>query len=445
MAPLPSEALPPTLTIDGATATLLLTNPSDSQRATKWPACWKVVSGQIVRVDTGFTHCYVVVGVSDTASLNTKTFGAWTVGNVDSGNRFRVLVNDVAGSTDDMKATDFTIRPTTASASGITTHMVLRNDFSNPSGTWNWTLSANMTLTPGSGESIANDVLKVTVTAYFPPGASETATCPALTPTNLPIVSGTAAKCSVGTGLSIITYPAATGVPGTNVPKIAPTWTKNCTTQGTTCAVSVKYDYEVKIIGSDVGRSDDSVSGCGGVCDEGDGTNKLAPCSQFIPICSNKMNDNRNSDIEGGRATGAVITESCVGTPCITIILDVTPANEAKDKEFVLEATLQGVVENHTLTVDPFGEAGKAFSPLVEDLDPDNGEWKFDFTGFPTSKTGTWQIDQWSCVNTVLNGSFSYSVDTGPNGTKGPLHVLTLAADDIATCTAHGHRESRKK
>jgi len=140
---------------------------------------------------------------------------------------------------------------------------------------------------------------------------------------------------------------------------------------------------------------------------------------------------------------GGVISETCQGT-CIVIDLGVTPANKSNGVTFDFAATGQGA-ENFSLTLDHNGNAVKAVSNLVPDTNPAAGDPTdrfFTIPVYPTKPDGTsWQTDQINCSSGLNNGSATWTVGVAGNNSsdKISLTVLTIAANDILTCTWHVH------
>lgn len=189
----------------------------------------------------------------------------------------------------------------------------------------------------------------------------------------------------------------------------------------------------------------DSVDGCGGLCSPDGPTSKLPACTgNFTPP---SLQASCDATIAGYHAAnlakiiedGGVISETCEGT-CIVIDLAGTPANKAVGVTFNFTATGQGV-ENFSRTLDQAGDALKAFSPLDPDTSAAGGRF-FTIPDYPTKPDGSlWQTDQILCSSGLNNGSATWIVGTGGNNSsdKLSLTVLTIAANDILTCTWHVH------
>ena len=222
MAPLPSAAAP-TLTIDGVAVGLT----------------------QITCADTGYNSCWSLNGTSP------RTFGVWKVGDASGTNKARVLMNDVstAGSVDSMKLTGATFTPVVAAGTKVT-NAILTNTYNqvtggNPAGDYSWSMAQGGYFDPLSTENVVGNRLKLTGTGTasgvtFPLGVLDTGILTSPTVLNL---------------IGYVTKSKAASV-------VKPA----CNTGSNRCAPTIKYDYEITVVGLDTLYLTDSVFGCGGTC-----------------------------------------------------------------------------------------------------------------------------------------------------------------------------------
>ena len=207
------------------------------------------------------------------------------------------------GSVDSMKLTGITFTPVNAGTQ--TTTAVLVHTFNegggNAKGPFYWAMSQGGHYDPPSGQKMYNDRLTLTGTSTV----------------------GSLGVINVGP----ITSPDAINLIGTISKNnlAAKLINSACDTGGSRCAPRVTYSYAITSIDFDVLLLTDSLVGCGGTCDEGDGTNKLLPCAAFLPICEDQITAAGRADLNAGFAAGGV--EVCDGD-CIVTIVKATPSNK---------------------------------------------------------------------------------------------------------------------
>jgi hypothetical protein len=293
MAPLPSEADNPILTIDGVNVSLTT-------------AC--------ASVDSGYTSCY---------SINTASpYSHWTVGNVSDTNKARFLINDVstAGSVDAMKLTGITFTPVTPdTTTAVQTSVVMTFTYNagggNPKGDYQWAMSMGGYFDPPSGENVVDNQLKLTGTGVFP------------------IPGGTSETLSLGTTLNtgVLTTSKTNNVNSSVTRSNAAATVKAAcdTTGGGLCAPTITHTFLIAIKGSDKLYLTDSVPGFGGTCRETgpvpsgldttvpngdpDPTNPTPPCPAFKSKVNLLTQQEIRAAMKAAKGAGAVVSESCVG------------------------------------------------------------------------------------------------------------------------------------
>ena len=447
MAPLPAKAGNPTLTIDGLTVSLQQGG----------PGCG---------ADTGFINgnnsvinsCYSIAGTNtttDSTRSQTLRVGNWYVGDYTAGNQARVLINDTATGTDNMKLTGVTFSSATNTSTTTSTvsttqpcsscrvaNVVLQNHFSNaPNGTgsganYTWGMGEGGYFDPPGNENVVNDRFKLAGIGCF--------TASPCNPDSAPVSLGASLDSGV---FASSTVAGLNG--GVSKSNSVATVKAACNTGSGKCAPTLKYTYTITVQGVDKLTLTDSVDGCGGLCSPDGPTNKLPACTgNFTPpslhaICDATIAGYDAANLAKIIDDGGVISETCEGT-CIIIEVKGTPANKASGETFNFTATGQGV-GNFSRTLDEDGSAIKAFSPLVSDTNPaagDSVDRVFTITDYPTKPGGDlWQTDQINCSSGLNNGSATWTVGVAGNNSsdKISLTVLTIADNDILTCSWHVH------
>lgn len=446
-APASSEAGTPTLTIDGIAVSLTQGGPGCGND-----------TGFINGSNSVLNSCYSIAGTNtttDSTRSQTLRVGDWYVGDYTAANQARVLINDTATGTDNMKLTGVTfssaINTSTTTSTVSTTQpcsnckvgrVVLQNHFNNaPNGTgsganYMWGMTAGGYYDPPSTENVVNDRFKLVGTGCF-----TTSPC---NPDSAPVSLGNTLDTGV---FASSTTPGLNG--GVSRNNTISTVKPACNTGSGRCAPTVKYNYEITVQGVDKLTLTDSVDGCGGLCSPDGPTNKLPACTgNFTPpslqaSCDVTQAASQSANLRRIIDDGGVISETCEGT-CIVIAVKGTPANKAADLTLDFTATGQGV-GNFSRTLDEDGSAIKAFSPLVPDTNlavGDPTDRIFTIPVYPTKPDGTsWETDQINCSSGLNNGSATWTVGvTGNNSSdKISVTVLTIAANDILTCTWHVH------
>jgi hypothetical protein len=374
LAPLPSEAAPATLTIQGLPVGLTLNG----------PGCGN---------DTGFNTCYSLNGTNfttDTTRQNTIRIGNWYVGDVSTSNQARVLINDVSttGSVDTMKMTGVTFTPVIPGtvATPQVVHAVVTNTYNvgggNIAGNYTWGMVQGGQFDPPSIENVVGDRLKLTGTGTangvnFPLGVLDTGSFTTSTINN------------------IVGYVSRS--------KAASVVKPACNTGSNRCAPVIKYDYEITVRGLDTLFLTDSIFGAGGPCYKGAKLALLKLIDHIFdkfdhledaehPLGCNKFTEMINAPegplqgavnaiiTEGQNTPGAVAAETCLGA-CIVINKTVDPdLNVPGQADFGFTATGTGLT-NFTLTTNGEEDGGEsmAFSNLVAGA----SGWTITETGFP--------------------------------------------------------------
>jgi hypothetical protein len=360
-------------------------------------------------------------------------------------NKARVLINDAsaAGSRDSMKMTGITFKPIVAgtAASPKVTHAIITHIFNegggNISGDYLWALAQGGQFDPDTDENVVGNKLKLIGTgsgpgiANFALGTLDTGT---FTTSTIPNVIGYVTKSKAAS----VVKPA-------------------CNTGSNRCAPTIKYDYEITVVGDDQLQLSDSVFGDGGVCYKGlklkllklidhifDQFDHLADAEH--PMGCTKFAENLNETTQAavaaivaeGIASGGVAVETCEGA-CIVIHKTVDPdLNVPGPATFSFTGTGDGI-SNFTLTTGECdgpcaGDGTQTFSNLV----PGASVRTITETGFPfvsdaVSDGGDGDHDKFWWTHTV---SCESKNNPEPGNTSGPT-TWTTVVPTFATVNAN--------
>jgi hypothetical protein len=452
MAPLGAEAGNPTLWIDG--------NPVGLTQG--GPGCGND-SGFRNGTNSILNSCYSINGTNtttDTTRSATIRIGNWYVGDYTSGNPARVLINDTTSGTDNMKLTGVTLTSATQSNASTTAHVghvVLINVFNNaPNGitggsgvNYSWAMSEggyydplNPNLNPNflAGEDVINDRFRLFGTGCF------ATSCSNPSPTSTFFTYSLGPTLNTGFLATSTTNGINGGVSRSNSSSTVKTTAGGstallCNTGSGTCAPTLKYDYEITVVGTDALTLTDSVDGCGGLCSPTGATNKLPACVDPVnpPLgllyqCDVVIGGYTTANLNAIIADGGVISETCTDT-CIVIIVDGTPPGSAEDKVFTFTASgASDIPSPFTIKLDQqqsgaLGEGVKALSKLT----PNPAIVRtFFITGYPAG----FELDQVNC-----SGDFICQVlyDDNNANTKIGWTMTGGGPDDRGTVRLHVH------
>ncbi|UVT21378.1 MAG: C-type lectin domain-containing protein [Nitrospira sp.] len=231
MAPLPSEAL--TVTIDGTTVQITTTS----------AAC-----------TSGYNLC---------SFIPPGRYGNWTVGDVSSTNKARIMIGDnsAANSLDLLKLTGITFTPVVTAGTKTTTVVVTHTynaGGGNPAGDYSW----------GYG-----------MAGYFdPPGPSPTENIVGNRLRQIGSGNFAGAIVQLGSGIDtgVLATPTTNNLNG-SVTKTSPATVvrQNCNTGSGRCAPTITQTFTITVAGADKLVLSDSVIAAGGTCH---------PLTQVIPI-----------------------------------------------------------------------------------------------------------------------------------------------------------------
>jgi hypothetical protein len=384
LAPLPSEALnsiQPTVTIDGVN--VIMTRIPNVNNACPLP-------------DTAYNSCW---------SIPIGPYNGWTVGHYDATtNKARVLINDsvATGSRDNMKLTGITFTKTGGQL-GVTyvTHAIITHLFNegggNISGDYQWSMAQGGQFDPPSTENVVGNKLKLVGTGSgsgitnFSVGTLDTGT---FTTSTIPNKVGYVTKSNT----------ASTVKPA-------------CNTGSGRCAPTIKYDYEITIVGLDQLQLSDSVSGNGGVCYKGlklkllklidhifDHFDHLADnehplgCTKFAAGLNEQTQTSVDAIVATGIASGGVAAETCLGG-CIVINKTVDPDLNVPGATMFDFTGAGAGMQNFTLTAGDCGE------------DPCEGDGTQTFSGLSTGGAGG--------SRTITETGFPYVSDAESDGGDG--------------------------
>jgi hypothetical protein len=228
--------------------------------------------------------------------------------------------------------------------------------------------------------------------------------------------------------------------------------TTNCSTSGGRCQQTVQLDYELTVRGFDKMNLTDSVSGCGGTCEEasahhyyGEHESDLIACGDeitpgtLIYQCTQQLAGDSNMDNESNIATGGVPAEVC-GEACIVIYVRGTPPHRAAGAgPFHFVATGLGVCQpdcefDVTLLLNPAGEQVVVLKNLQPD--PPAGNRTVTITDFPPGGAqGDFQLDSVEC--TGAGTCKVIHAGTKNKKTKIGFEVTTLSGQLIAELHMH--------
>lgn len=416
MAPVPSEALnsiQPTVTIDGVPVSM-----------TRIPNVNNACPG-----DTAYNSCW---------SITPGTYNGWTVGHYNAtSNKARVLINDAsaAGSRDSMKMTGITFTPVVAAGTKVT-HAIITHVFNegggNISGDYLWALAQGGQFDPPTTENVVGNKLKLTGTgsgpgiASFALGTLDTGT---FTTSTIPNVVGYVTKNKAAS----VVKPA-------------------CNTGSGRCAPTIRYDYEITVVGKDQLQLSDSVFGAGGVCYKGlklkllklidhifDQFDHLADaehpmgCTKFAEALNVETQAAVAAIVAEGIASGGVAVETCEGG-CIVINKEVDPdLNQPGQAEFGFTSIGAGM-ENFTLHAGDCdgpceGDGTQTFSNLST-----GGSRTITETSFPFVFDDDGDHDKFWWTRTV---SCESANNPEPGNTSGPTTWTTFAP---TFATVHANR-----
>jgi hypothetical protein len=389
-----------------------------------------------------------------------------------------VLIGDksAVGSVDSMKMTGVKFKPVAPlGAPGRTVHAIVQNVYNvgggNLSGDYQWSMAQGGQFDPPNTENIVGNRLKLTGTGTasgisFPLGVLDTGTFSSST---IPNVIGYVTKSK----------PASVVKP-------------NCNTGSNKCAPTIKYDYEITVVGADELFLTDSVFGAGGPCYKGlklvlaklidhifdhfdhlkDDEHPMG-CKKFAEALNVETQAAVDAIVQQGIADGGVLAETCLGA-CIVINKTVDPELNTGEgpATFGFTGTGDGI-NNFTLTTGGVGgEESTPFSglvagafervitetgfPFVSDSESDGGDgdhdkfwWTRDVSCVSANNPGgvsaeapftTWTkvIPTFATVN--ANRAALGNNDPLPTGEiaalrQGSVTVTNLAANDTLTCT----------
>jgi len=480
MAPLGAEAGTPTLVIDGVTLTV-----ANGRLQQAGPGC-----GSDNFINGTINGCYAIVGTNvantDAQRTNTVRIGNWYVGDVNSGNQARVLINDVSPGTENIKLTGVTFTSATNVTNNATApasptnipcpivngvagtgchvvHIVLTNTFNAQSvpqtaGIFPWQIAAMGQFDPFGSENVINDKFRLAGQACFNaspctprainPTCDTLNTCSNGQPPNNLGTINTGVIASGGNGVTrYLQLPAVTQT-AVNIDDNTSTVNDTCNTGSGRCQPTVKLDYEIWVKGLDFLFLTDSVSGCGGPCNPVKETTKLLQCGDeitpgtLIYKCAKEINEGLQRDLDEAIALGGVAAQTCEGT-CIIIFGRGTPAGDASGETFHFTTSGDGVCCTFDLTLNSAGEGWKVFSNLTPDTNPVLGERFFTIPPpYPTKNNGRlWSTDQIACTSAegITGTTYEVEAEGNNNSNKISLTIPTLALNDISFCEWHFH------
>ncbi|UVT14834.1 MAG: C-type lectin domain-containing protein [Nitrospira sp.] len=228
MTPLPSEAL--TVTIDGTTVQITTTS----------AAC-----------TSGYNLC---------SFIPPGRYGNWTVGDVSSTNKARIMIGDnsAANSLDLLKLTGITFTPVVTAGTKTTTVVVTHTynaGGGNPQGDYSWGYGMAGYFDPPSTESMVGNRLQQTGRGNF---------------------AGTNVTLGLGLDTGVLATPSTNNLNGSVTRTRAATVVRaNCNTGSGRCAPTITQTFTITVAGADKLVLTDSVIGAGGTC---------RPVDQVIPI-----------------------------------------------------------------------------------------------------------------------------------------------------------------
>jgi hypothetical protein len=337
-----------------------------------------------------------------------------------------------------MKMTGITFTPVVpgTAASPRVLHVIITHMFNegggNISGDYQWAMAQGGQFDPPSTENVIGNRLKLVANGSgsgitnFSVGTLDTGT---FTTSSIPNKVGYVTKSNTASSVK----PA-------------------CNTGSGRCAPTIKYDYEITVVGLDQLQLSDSVSGNGGVCYKGakllllklidhifDKFDHLADdehplgCKKFAQGLNEQTQASVDAIVLTGIASGGVAVETCLGA-CIVINKTVDPdLNVPGQATFGFTGTGAGI-SNFTLTTDGVGGESTNFSGLVAG----ESERTITETGFPfvsdaEADGGDGDHDKFWWTHTVSCVSTN---NPAPGNTTGPT-LWTTYAPTFATVNAN--------
>lgn len=227
------------------------------------------------------------------------------------------------------------------------------------------------------------------------------------------------------------------------------------------CTPTITLKLTATLNGPDSWIFASSSEGSGGSCnltspDPGGGpsSNPALPChsngkKNLNNLMATYFDNQESADVAAYSGEGAESTQACVGDACgcrdpdvckgtIVTVARVTPATAAV---FPFIATGEGTT-NFNITTNTSGQGSFTFSDLLTFA---GGPWIIAAGAFPPVGNGVWETDQIACVsqlNTDTNTVTTFTIGSGTNGEKGPVIVNQLGAGDTLTCSWHIHKNS---
>jgi hypothetical protein len=402
--------------------------------------------------DTGFKNGSNSI---QNSCYSTLKIGNWFVGDASSSNQARVLINDSATGTDNMKLTGITFTragavstttdipssqdPCPSCTRGTATIVQVMNNAPNGAGNgvnYSWAMSVGGQYDPTVAENVINDRFKLTGKGCFATTCSTSPTASSFTD-NLGTIIDT------GIFSSSKTKNFNGGISKSNSTTVVKT---ACNTGVGKCAPTIKYEYEFTVLGTDTLVLSDSLAGCGGQCSNFGPSSKMPPCQDIVDstgatipgiltICNQEIATIQAEEIASIIADGGAIVETCLGA-CIVIDVESTPTTKP-GLRFLFQATGQGVAD-FPAKVDHAGNAAKAFSNLSPDSNPnigDSNDRVFTIPIYPPGGSqGAWETTQITCTSSLNDNSASWLVDVDAFNRPSRLTVVTIAEGDILTC-----------
>jgi hypothetical protein len=449
MAPLPSEANPPTLTLQADNGNIVN------------------ILGGTATCPSGYNQCYLVnYNAAIAFGTGNRGFDVFTAPNTSS-TAAKLRINDTAGQ-DALKLTEVKFGPTSTSSWPNTESHVLKivitNTFNTANGAGNYVFALR-----SGGYLQAGGTVSPIYTQYdFVRFEGRGTFSPTLV--NVPLLNVAPATTN-RTPLTLQVANAATATYFT-LDQVVTYPTFGCDADGsgsgTACRPIITITMTVTLYGPDslvLTTSNDALGGGPCKLTPADGvdspTGPVLPChsngkkksssdfiqQQFTDNDTTDVNTAINDEPSAVRAVQCVEADNC---PCadpddprcagtIVHIADVTPATI---NTFPFTAVGPGIPSpNYTITTDANGDGSKQFSPLPA---VGQGPWTFVTGEFPLADpTHRYDVDSISCESTLEPEAEVFTTWTAAAGSvKDFVTVDTLKGGDTLTCIWHIHKTS---
>lgn len=420
------------------------------------------LDGNAIGVASGGTNCTDSAANNPAGwtcySVTPGTYGQWIVGNYQSNNKARVVVDDKDGTSvpDNMRLTGITImapsatsiNETVARASNVLCSQIpqcrtgllrLSKYFAvgnAPNSALKIQKGMDGKFDPPSTESVVNNTMKLVGTACW-------ATVPCDPPDNG--AGNIGSPLTVGRFTSPYSFNTDGGIGRSDASPVQVT--SSCTTEPTNpdkCNATVQYEYKFEIQGRDTLILSNSLENCNITCtdDPTKVSKKLPACSVMAPLCEDEIAKAKKKGRDDLIAGGGEEAQTCEGA-CILIRVKGTPPSGAAGATIDFGAIGLDITNPDPITLDAthpdtLGTGQLTFSNLTPDLNPatpDPNDRVFSVESYGAPLTQADMINYSSQLGSVC------SVQTAGknNSTKISITCHVVLPDDMIFVDWHAH------